>query len=320
MNTQQLRLIAIVVAVLVALWGASEMLSRRSDTTTATFALPRVSATGVDTVTIWRGGDSVTLIRHGTTWLVNGYPAASSAVGELFDALGDTAKPELAAESPSSFVRMGVDSAGAYLLRVVTGGSARIGVFVGGPAGDATYLRIPGSTNVYLWPGRLGALAARHVDDWRDRAIVSVTPDSVGQVEIMRARNRIALRRKGTHWSFASSAPADSAAVVRFLEHFRALAAAGFATPRQADSLRFDHPRRSVTLRSTSGGDLAALALDSAPGGFFVRAATGGSVYRLDFWQADALTPLAPALGAPSPPAPPTPKPKAKPPGKPTTH
>jgi len=310
-NTQQLRLIAIVVAVLVAAWGASELFAHRSDTTAAAFALPRVSARAADSATIWREGDTVRFVRHDSTWVVNGQPAATAAVTELFDALRDTVKPDLAAESPSSFARMGVDSASGHLLRVVVGPATTIHLVVGAqaPTGDAAYVRVPGDTRTYLWPGRLGALVQRHVDDWRDRQVLALVPDSIGAIEITRGRDRVALRRRGTHWTFENGRPADSAAVAGLLDRFRSVSAAGFASAHQADSLRFDHPRRRVVVRTAAGRELATLAFDSMPSGYFTRAGTGGVVYRLDFWQADALTPLATALGAPAPPTP-TPKPK----------
>jgi hypothetical protein len=319
-NTQQLRLIAIIVAALIAAWAASEALSHRSDTTVAAFSLPKVSAKTTDTVTIWHGVDSVALVRHDSTWVVNGQPALASSVADLFEALRDSLKPELAAESPSSFARMGVDSAGTHLLRVVASGTAQVRLMVGvpGPTGDAAYVRVPGSARVYLWPGRLGSVVQRRVDDWRDRQIVAVVPDSVGAIEITRGRDRIALRRRGTHWAFGTGRAADSAAVGRVLDHFRSVQAAGFASARQLDSLRFDHPRRRVVLRTGTGRELAALAFDSMPSGFFARAVAGGPVYRLDFWQADELTPTAAALGPPSAPAP-APKPRAHP-KKPASH
>jgi len=316
-NTQQLRLVAIIVAALVAAWAASEVLSHRSDTTAGTFSMPTVSAKAADTVTIWHGADRVTLVRRDSTWTVNGWPAAAGGIADLFDALRDTAKPELAAQSPSSFERMGVDSAGARLLRVITGSAVQIRLLVGveGSTGDAVYVRAPGDPHVYLWMGRLGTLVSRGVDDWRDRQIVAIAPDSVGAMDLTRGREKVTLGRHGTHWTFENGHPADSAAVARLLDHFRSLSAAGFASAQQTDSLRFDHAQRRVVLRTAAGRELAALAFDSTAGGYFARAVAGGTVYRVDFWLADELTPLA-ALGGPSAPA--VPKPKI--PAKPKTH
>ena len=110
-------------------------------------------------------------------------------------------------------------------------------------------------------------------------------------MEIQRARKSYTLRRQGAKWTLRVGAPADSAAVAQLLERFRHVSATGFATDRQTDSLRFDRPQRRVALRGARGRVLLALAFDSTAGRFWVRRASGGTVYRLDSWQVDQLTP-----------------------------
>jgi uncharacterized protein DUF4340 len=299
MSAKQLRAIAIGVVVLLILWGTSELWSRRTNTTTANPLLPALSASEVDTVLIAHGADTVLLVKQAPgAWAVNRHPASRSAVNDLFQALRDSVRPELVAESPSSFARMGVDSTGGRLLRLAGGGKTLARVFVGGPGPgyDASYVRIPGDARVYLWPGRLPRLAGRPVDDWRDRQIGAVVPDSIAVVEIQRAGKRSTLRKQGTRWVLSSGAPADSAAVARFLEHFRSVSAVGFATERQADSLRFARPARRVLVRGAGDRPLLALTFDSTASGYWVRKLEGGTVYRLEFWQVDQLTPAEDAL------------------------
>src|SRR5581483_971964 len=99
-------------AVLLLLWGGAEFLARGSDTVTGSLGLPAVDQAAVDSVTIVKGADSIVLAKQASTaWTVNGHPAALSAVGDLFQALKDTVRPELVAQDPSSFARLGVDSA-----------------------------------------------------------------------------------------------------------------------------------------------------------------------------------------------------------------
>ena len=298
MSAKQLVGIALGVVVLLLLWGASELLSRRSDSTAGDLRLPAPAMNDVDTIAITHAADSVLLVRHSpTSWTVNGFAAAQAAVGDLFQALHDSVKPELAAQSPGSFARMGVDSAGGRWLRVVGGGRTLARLIVGGrgPDYDASYVRLPGDPRVYVWHGRLPTLAARRVDDWRDRVIGAVPPESVVAVEVQRGKQRYAIHRNAAKWTLAGGAPADSAGVAQLLARLRSVSASGFASPRQADSLRFDRPQRRVTARGTTG-ELLALAFDSTAGGFWVRRPRGGTVYRLDLWQVDQLTPTADAL------------------------
>jgi len=123
MSTKQLLAIAFGVALLLLLWGGSEWWSRRPGPTAPTLHLPALSASAVDTIAITHGADTVLLVKQTAgAWTVNRHPAARTVVDDLFSALRDSVRPELAAESPSSFARMGVDSIGGRLVRVVGGG------------------------------------------------------------------------------------------------------------------------------------------------------------------------------------------------------
>lgn len=295
MNARQLRLIALALAVLLALWGASEYLTRGPDTTTGTLRFPPLTAATVDSIAIVHGADTIRLAKQapGGGWTVNHLPASSSAVADLLKAFADST-PELAAQSVSSFARMGVDSAGGRLVRITGGGKTLLQVFVGarGPSYDAVYVRVPGDTKVYLWPGSLAIVAERALDDWREKQIAAVPPESIAAVEIVHGATKRSLHKEGAAWVFGPpSVPADSAAVTRYLEHFRRVSAAGFATPRQVDSLRSSRPVRRIALRGTGGHELLALSFDSVATGFWVRRDGDPIVYRLDFWQADQLTP-----------------------------
>jgi uncharacterized protein DUF4340 len=298
-SANQLKVIAIGVVGLLILWGASELWSGKTDTTTAIMRLPVVSATVVDTVAITHGADTVLLVKQSPgAWTVNRHPASQSGINDLFRAFRDSVSPELVAQSPSSFARMGVDSGSGRLVRVVGGGKTLAQVLVGGrgPGSDASYVRLPGDARVYLLPGRLPTLVGRPADDWRDRQVGAVVPESIAVVEIQRGGKRATLRRQGSRWVLSSGAPADSAAVARLLERFRNVSATGFATERLADSLRFARPARRVTVRGTGARTILALTFDSTAGGYWVRKPEGGTVYRLDSWQVDQLTPAEDAL------------------------
>ncbi|HET9275337.1 MAG TPA: hypothetical protein VFN96_04640, partial [Gemmatimonadales bacterium] len=66
---------------------------------------------------------------------------------------------------------------------------------------------------------------------------------------------------------------------------------AGFANPAQTDSAKFARPDRQVTLIRADGSPLLKLAFDSTATGFWVRGGEDSTVYRMDTWSADRLTP-----------------------------
>ena len=302
MSAKQLKLIAVGLVVLLLLWGGSELLSRGSDSVTGSLALPALSQTDVDTIAVIKGTDSIVLARQSpTAWSANGHRAALDAVGEVFQALADTARPELVAQEPASFARLGVDSAAGRWLRLSRGGKPLLELVVGTRSTDfqGVYVRRPGDTHVYLWRGRLAAVGDRPVDGWRDKRIAALEPDSIAGLDVVRGKDRYTLKRAGKHWTLNGQA-ADSAAVARYLDRLKAITAAGFATPKDVDSTKALRAARRLTVRG-GRGMLLSLACDSGATGFLVHhlAGVGGegsTVYRMNSWDVDGITPASRSL------------------------
>jgi Domain of unknown function (DUF4340) len=306
MSAHSLKLIAAGLALLLLLWGASALLSRGSDSVRGSLDLHAPAMADVDAITIVKGADTIALARQSappTAWTVNGHPAALASVTDLFQALRDTTPPELVAQDTSSFRRLQVDSAGGRWLRLRRSGKVQLELVVGGrgPDFESAYLRRPGDTRVYLWRGRLGSTVDRTLDDWRDKRIAALAPDSVAALEVVRGKERYALTRAGKAWKM-NGAPVDSGAVARYLDRLKTITAAGFATQNEIDSTRAARPGRRLTVRGARGGSvLLSLAFDSTAGAFVVRhvAGTGGegaTVYRMNTWDVDGLTPTSRSL------------------------
>lgn len=292
MSARHLRMLMLLLGVLVALWGAARVLSRTSDVVAASLALLRVDADSADSVVITHGADTARLARGGGRWRVNGHPASLQAVQDLFLALRDSTRPDVAALSPGSFARMGVDSGAGWRVRVIGGGQVAADLVIGGtgPQFGTGFLRRPGSDTVFLWHGQLPELVRRPLEQWRDHHIAAVIPDSVRGITVEHGSRRYVVSAGPGGWRLANGA-ADSTKVATYLRRFRDLEANGFATDAQADSLSRRAPQRRVTLRGAAGAPLLVLGIDSTATGFWVRREGDPAVYRLDAWTANPLTP-----------------------------
>ena len=306
MSAHHLKLIAVGLAVVLLLWGGSALFSRGSDTVTGSLALPALTAAQVDTITVVKRADSIVLAKQSATaWSVNGHRAALDQVTELLHALRDTIPPELVAEDTSSFGRLNVDSAGGRWLGIRGDGKplARLIVGARGSEYSSAYVRLPGDRHVYLWRGRLAQLMDHGVDDWRDKKIAALDPDSIAALDVERGKDRYTLRRAGQGWTL-NGAVADSVAVRRYLERLRTITALGFATPAQLDSTRTARPTRRLVVRRAAGAAgavLLSLTFDSTATGVVVRhvAGVGGeaaTAYRMNPWDVDGLTPTSQSL------------------------
>jgi hypothetical protein len=302
-STQLLRLAAVLGVVLV-LWGAVALASRRSEKSPETTIIPKVDTSTIDTVAITGPSDTAVLVRTRDKmipWRVNRHPADTQVVRELLNGLVDRGTSiELVARNPASHARLQVTDDSGKRVRVVERGRTVLNLLAGKTtsSGEGIYVRRAGEPEVYALDGELAKAVARRAEDWRNHLIRGVPPDSVGSVEVRRGRRSYTLRRKDTGWTFASGAAADSAAVAGLLSNYREIRAAGFGNEPQRDSLRFAQPRRSARLLDRGGTPLLTLAFDSIASGLWVRVTRasdsgGGDAepFRLDTWTADQLTP-----------------------------
>jgi hypothetical protein len=308
MTSKQLLRLAALLGLVLVLWGAVALASRRSEGGSERDSLiPTIDSSAVDTVAITGSADSAILVRTrdpANQWRVNGHPADTQAVGDLLKALANTGSvSELVARNPASHARLRVTDDSGKRVRIVQKGRTLVNVVAGKQTtdGEGVYLRRAGEPAVYALRGDLAAAISRSSEDWRDHTIASVTPDSVAAIEVRRGNRSYTLRRKGNSWNFASGASADSAAVAGLLANYREIKAAGFGSRAQADSLRFGRLRRAARLLDSRGAPLLSLVFDSIPSGIWVRVAEGPGKaragggdrepFRLDSWTADQLTP-----------------------------
>jgi hypothetical protein len=296
MTPKQLGRLAMVLVALLLLWGGASLARRgsRGPSESDRFVIPSVTSDSADSVLITRPADTTRLVRRDSaTWMVNGHPAARSAIQELFSALADTARrTELVAGRSASHSALGVDSAKGAKVRIVRGDTTVADLVQGkrGPGLDGGYFRAAGDSAVYLVGGNLAQVLERSQDEWRDRRIAGAAADSVARIEVRRGRRSYSVRRDGAGWALESG-PADSAAIAALLADYRQVEAAGFATKAQADSARFARPDRQAALLRADGRPLVTLAFDSTANGFWVKAGEDSTVYRVDTWFADRLAP-----------------------------
>jgi hypothetical protein len=294
---KQLLRLAVILGVLLLIWGAAALARRRGAAPRASdaFHLPPITRSQVDTVLLARSKDTTVLARKDTsTWTVDGHPAAPRAIADLFNALADSgAGSELVAERRGSQAGLGVDSAGGTRVRFRGHGKTLADLVVGHRSSDFSggYVRRPNQDSTFLVHGRLVEVLSRSSDEWRDHRIAAVPKDSVASVEISRGARRYVLRQSGRQWVLAPGGSADSARVADLMAAYTAVDASGFASPAQVDSAHFGSPDRRARLLRKNGTPILTLLFDSTTAGFWVRPDTGKTVYKVESWTADRLTP-----------------------------
>jgi hypothetical protein len=297
MSPKALARALITLVALLFLWGAVALFRGSISDGAATLALPALTLADVNRVEIAKDGDTVRFAQRDGLWEVNGYAAAAEQVGQLFTWLTDSAvTSELIARNPASHARLGVDAAGRRMT-YWNGAEVLLDLIVGsdGRGSQTAYARQAAADEVFLLRGSLGALVSRDVDSWRDRRIAAIAPDAVHRIVVQRGKDATVLTREEDQWT-VGGASADSAAVARLLRALSNVAAIGFASPAETDSLDFQQAGRRLTVLGSGADTLLDLLIDSTAAGYWARRGARPEVFRLDFWRVDELTPVEGAL------------------------
>lgn len=299
MSSKMLRQILAVLLGAVVGWGllASWQRQKKQADAKGLITLPALSPAATDTIRYMGPADTLVLARSGERWTVNGFAAGKPVVEAFFRAVTDSStRSELIAESPDSYERLGVDSAHARRLVVTGAGKTLLDLSFGGrgPDFEGFYVRQAGDPRVYLLRGTFANLTVQGQDDWRDRAILAIARDSIGQLEVRRGRTGYKVARGSSGWSIGNGST-DSVALARVLGSFASLRSSGFPRSDQVDSAKFNPAEREVRLFNTGGTPIAELQLDSLSWGWMVRT-SGGALYKLDQRMVDQITPLPDSL------------------------
>jgi Domain of unknown function (DUF4340) len=294
MSAELLKRLGLALGVLLLLWGGVELFRKDIGNGVTEFSIPAVKRQEIDSIVIRRPLGDITLVKqHDSIWSVNGFRASPSAVNEVFEAIAEPLRAELVAETRGTHARFSIDSAQARRLQLYRGADVAVDLLVGKRGRDfqAVYLRRPNEDEVYSARTKLVTFADRPVTDWRDKQIANVPADSISAIDVIRGVSGYTLTRADSGQWKVDGSPADSGEVARLLSQFQDLNATGFPTDVQMDSVDFENAERRVLLKTVAARDLAELVFDSTTFGFWVKRTGDSTVYRLERYKVDQLTP-----------------------------
>ena len=172
------------------------------------------------------------LQRQGARWLLT-EPMQdmtdSAAVARFVQDLSKLELESVASNNPERYSRYGVDSTASVVSASWAGGATRLVIGSQGPDFRSVYVRLDDDPRVYLTRGRL--TVPDDLDRWRDKTIVNLPRASVASVVIEGPEHAFEVQQGPGGWQLVeqgAEAPADSAAVARWLGRFGPMRADGF--------------------------------------------------------------------------------------------
>ncbi len=142
---------------------------------------------GIDTITISRGDETLTLLREGDSWQVGAerYPGDEEVIGELLTSLRELGEVDVIS-GRSNYEQYGLTGAEAYQLSLAQEGTEVLSLRLGAnaAAGSAVYGRVNSRPEVVLLPRRVKDRASVEATEFRNKLMASIEAETIRSASI----------------------------------------------------------------------------------------------------------------------------------------
>lgn len=197
-------------------------------------------------------------LKNGRWYIDDAHPklADSAAVENMITSSINLKVGNVISENPERQRDFMVDSITGNFIQFYNGDKLLSSIFIGKMTSDYShsYVRKPGSKEVYLSEGLLTYIFNRRRAQWLNRNILSFQPANVREVEFIYPDKSILIRHSITEWyvsksPYTDSLPTDSMKTDVFLRQAGNLKASDFANESDSGKINFGLP--AMTMKAT---------------------------------------------------------------------
>jgi Domain of unknown function (DUF4340) len=295
MNFRGLSIAVLVLAVLTGVFYWSQHRKPAEESAAPTNAAPvvlKVNAADVTALVIKRKGtDPVTIAKTDGKWAITGpksMPADQEAVTMILSTLSLLNADRLVEEKAADQKQYGLD-APAVELDITGKGSRQLLLGDDTPAGGDVYAALGEDPRVFTVSSYNKTSLDKSLNDLRDKSLLTVNPDNVSRVELIKKGADIEFDRTKDGWQMLkpSAAAADSSAVndlVRSLTSARMdLSAAG------DPAAGFAHGTGVGTVKLTGNSGVQTLEVRKDKDNYYAKSSAVAGTYKVDSSLGQAL-------------------------------
>lgn len=216
-------------------------------------------------VIVKKGEEKKILERKDGVWMIDVFEAAPKTMDVFFDSVKSLKVGALVSKNKNNFSGFGVGEEG---YEVTFSASGKEDSFVIGSSGSSFgsfYARKKDGANVYRVEGKLPDTLSQPVSFWRDKALLSISKDEIGKIEIL---SKIAplsmIRTQDGKWqaeSGSKKAVLEETLAKRLIEALDTLEGSDFLTKEQEAEFRKTGEKTVLRLSDSSGKKLAEVQL-----------------------------------------------------------
>lgn len=254
----------LVAAVCIWLFQSSYEKKRISGTTIENFL--ELDAAEINRIVIISAGDTLKFFQQNQVWMLDNDPEPRRAdmivLKNVIGAAVSITVGNIISENPEQQNLFDVDSTGGVLVGLYNGDELLNSVIIGKLTRDNahTYLRIPGSDEVYASDEVLTFTFNRDRNQWLDKTVFALNPELIQSVELTRsdANENVKLSFSEDGW-FVSKKPytdktiADSSKVINFLRRLCFLRGNDFANISDKGNINFEKPELIIDINLPEG-------------------------------------------------------------------
>jgi hypothetical protein len=217
----------------------------------------------VNKIVIHTAADTVTIIKENDNWFLQGQKpqkADNMVMNNVLTAAETITVGQVYSENPALQGSFQVDTLSGTRVEFYDSDRLLSSIIIGKLTQDYshTYVRIPGSNEVYIADGVLTYTFNRKRAQWLDKTIFAIDPGTVRNIEIVHSEKSYKLWHGDTDWYIAKepykdSIIADSSKAGVFLTQLCYLKASDLINANDSGKINFDKPSLKFDLSTADG-------------------------------------------------------------------
>lgn len=250
---KRLMIPAIILAAAIIIWLFQSNYEEKRIAGTIIENFLELDAAEINRIVIVLPGDTLKLYKKEPIWLLENSTGAKQAdmmiMNNVIGAATSITIGNVVSENPDQQILFEVDSTMGVLVGFYDGDQLLNSVIIGKLTSDNahTYVRIPGSNEVYISNKVLTFTFNRDRNQWLDKTIFAMNPELIKSVELKQPDKSTTLHLSEDIWSVSNNPngnkiPADSAKVINFLRRLCYLHGNDFANISDNGNINFEKP------------------------------------------------------------------------------
>jgi len=246
-----------ILIVICAIWFVQSKIESRRTSAKTIEGFLKLDAKEVNKIAVKTTNDSLNFVIRDGRWYLDGDKpklADSSAVNNMVNSSAGMKVGNVISENPERQRDFLVDSINGNFVQFFNGDQLLNSIIIGKMSNDYvhTYVRKPGSKEVYLSEGLLTYLFNRRRTQWLNRTILAFQPDNVKEIEFVYPDRVFHIRKGVTEWyvsksPYSDSLPTDSMKTEAFIRQAGMLRASDFAN--EIDSVKTAFNKLALTVK-----------------------------------------------------------------------